>query len=635
MNPSGSNVSPRRLCAGFLFPGAKRRFRFPSPDGVVGGSNNVNQKAVWSRDDLVPDKLKSLACGVALAALLAGCGPAPEADRDDVPTLRLTTARIRGFDPAHASDEASLLAVGRLYEGLLQYAYWDRPYRVEPLLAAAMPDVSPDGLVWRIRLRPGIRFADDPCFAATGGQGRELVAQDFVYSILRVADVKVGSGGYWVYRGKIAGLDDFREASRGDAPTDYDRPVAGLRAVSPHELEIRLTAPYPQLPWVLAMPYAFAVPREAVECYGAGFGNHPVGTGPYVLAAARQNYRYEYRANPTWAETGRGDAMPANAPTPDAGKPLPLTPRIVDSVVGDPSTAWLMFMAGGLDTVAVGREDWDSIITPEKELRPELAARGIALSKSPQLNVTYVAFNLDDPVVGPNKKLRQALSCAFDAAAWMEFQNGRIVKPLGPVPPGVAGARETEPPYGYDLARAKRLLAEAGYPGGQDPATGRRLKLTLELGQADNPEARQGAEVIASFMERIGVVLEPSYNNWPAFLKKIEQRQAQLFTLTWVGDYPDAQNFLQLFASENASPGPNRSNYRSAEFDRLYRELVARPESPEREALCRAAADVVLEDCPWIFMAHPMAFSVRHARLQNYRRHDFNWGMEKYWRAGD
>ena len=346
MNPFGSNVSPRRLCAGFL-----------------------------------------------LAALLAGCGPAPEAVRDDVPTLRLTTARIRGFDPAHASDQASLLATGRIYEGLLQYAYWDRPYRVEPLLAAEMPDVSSDGLVWQFRLREGIRFSDDPCFAETGGKGRELVAQDFVYAILRIADLKVGSGGYWVYRGKIAGLDDFREASRGEAPTDYDQPVAGLRAVGPHELELHLTEPYPQLPWVLAMPYAFAVPREAVEFYGPEFVNHPVGTGPYVLAAAQQNYRYEYRANPQWQETGRIDAMPADAPTPDAGKPLPLAPRIVDSVVGDPSTAWLMFMAGQLDLVDVGRDQWDSIITPAKELRPELAARGIALSKSPQLNIRAVGEN--------------------------------------------------------------------------------------------------------------------------------------------------------------------------------------------------------------------------------------------------
>ena len=574
---------------------------------------------------------RRICAGILLGALLGGgCGRPEAPEADGVPTLRQTTARIRGFDPAHAGDQASIQAAGKIYEGLLQYAYWDRPYRVEPLLAAALPEVSADGRVWRFTLRPGIFFADDPCFAATGGQGREVVAEDVAYSIRRIADLKVGSGGYWVFRGKIAGLDEFREASRDAAPTDYGRAVEGLRATGRYELEIRLTQPYPQLPWVMAMPYAFVVPREAVEHYGAEFVNHPVGTGPYVLAEARQNYRYEYRANPKWAETGRVETMPAAAPTPDAGKRLPLIPRIVDSVVGDPSTAWLMFLSGRLDLVDVSRDQWDSIITADKELRPELAARGIELSKSPQLSVSYTAFNMDDPVVGANKKLRQALVCAFDSDAWMEFQNGRMMKPTGPVPPGVAGHADVAPPYVFDLERAKRLLAEAGYPGGQDPATGRRLQLTLELGAADNPETRQAAELMASFMERIGVVLEPSYNNWPAFLKKIEQRQAQLFSLTWLGDYPDAQNFLQLFASENASPGPNRANYHSAEFDRLYRAMIALPESPEREALCRAATAVVLEDCPWILTAHPMAFSVRHGRLRNHRRHDFAWGLEKY-----
>lgn len=580
-----------------------------------------------------PNSSPRMACaGILFGAmlLLGGCGQTRDEATENRETLRLTTARIRSFDPAVAGDQASATATGRIYEGLLQYAYWDRPYRVEPLLAAALPEISSDGLVWRFTLRSGIYFSDDPCFAATGGKGRELVAQDMAYSILRIADAKVASSGFWAFRGKIAGLDEFRAASQSDTPTDYNRGVAGLRVVGPHELEIHLTTPYPQLPWVLAMPYAYVVPREAVDFYGRDFGVHPVGTGPYVLTAARQNYRYEYRANPKWAETGRVETMPADAPTPDAGKPLPRTQRIVDCVVGDPSTAWLLFLAGQLDVVEVGRDQWDSIITPAYNLRPELAAQGIALSKAPQMAVSYVAFNMDDPVVGTHRQIRQALNCAFDSQAWLEFQNRRILIPNGPVPPNVAGYVDEPPPYRFDLARAKRLLSEAGYPEGKDPATGRRLKLILEIGAADNPEARQAAELLASFMDRVGVVLEPSYNNWPAFLQKIERREAQMFSVTWIGDYPDAQNFLQLFASENASPGPNRANYRSAKFDRLYRELVALPESPEREALCRAATAVVMEDCPWILTAHPMAFSVRHARLQNYLRHDFNWGLEKY-----
>lgn len=563
--------SPRSICAGILF-------------GVIGFS------------------------------LGSGCGR-PAADFDHQ-ALRLTTSRIGGFDPAHAMDEATVRATGRLYEGLLQYAYRERPYRLEPLLAAAMPTVSADGLVWHFKLRPGIVFTDDPCFITRQGQGRELVADDVIYSMMRIADTKVGSSGFWTLRGKIKGLDDFRTASLDAAPTDYNHSIPGLRAIDSHELEIHLTEPYPQLPWVLAMPYAFVVPHEAVEFYGAQFANHPVGTGPYILATARQNYRYEYRLNPQWAASGR---------------PPPRIPRIVDSVVGDPSTAWLMFLAGQLDLVDVSREQWDSIITPQKKLRPDLAARGIVLDQAPQMAITYVAFNMDDPIVGANQQLRQALTCAFDSAAWQDFQNGRVRTPRGPVPPGVAGHCVEPLPYGFDLARAEQLLTEAGYDGGRDPTTGRRLKLTLELGTADNQETRQAAELLASFFDRIGVVLELSYNNWPAFLQKLERRQAQMFTVTWLGDYPDAQNFLQLFASQNVSPGPNRANYQSAEFDRLYQQLMARPESPERDRLAQAAQAIVLEDCPWILSGHPMAFSVRHNRLQNYQRHDFSWGMEKYW----
>ena len=238
---------------------------------------------------------------------------------------------------------------------------------------------------------------------------------------------------------------------------------------------------------------------------------------------------------------------------------------------------------------------------------------------------------MDDFVVGPNRKLRQAMACAFDGETWKEFQNGRLMLPNGPIPPGVAGYDDSPNPYSFDLERARRLLAEAGYPEGRDPQTGRRLQLTLELGAADNPETRQAAELMASFMDRIGLVLSPSYNNWPAFLQKIERRQAQLFSLTWIGDYPDAQNFLQLFSSANASPGPNRSNYHSEEFDRLYARLIELPESPERDELCRQASAVIMADCPWILTAYPMAFSVRQQRLENYQHHDFFWGLEKYW----
>lgn len=559
-----------------------------------------------------------------------------------------STARVRGFDPIKAGDVASALAISRIYEGLLQYAYLDRPYHVEPLLAEALPDVSGDGLTYTFKIRRGIYFQDDPCFIDTNGQGRELTAEDFVYSIKRVADIKNASTGYWAFNDRIVGLDEWRATTAGDAPSDYDAPVEGLYAADRYTLVFKLKRPYPQLLWILTMHYAFAVPREAVQFYGREFVNHPVGTGPYVLKSYRQNYRYEYARNPKWVETGRVELYPLHgAPDDppellaDAGRPIPFIDRIVQYVVDDSTTEWLMFLTGAFESSGVSRDNWNAVITKDRLLTPELAERGIRLLSAPTLDLFYIGFNMDDPVVGASsnpetherhRKLRQAMTCAFDTEQYIRFYNHRITRPTGPIPPGVAGYVDRPPRFPFDLERARQLLTEAGYPEGRDPATARRLQLTLELGAGDNPEFRQAAELIAHFMERIGIVLKPSYNNWPTFLDKMERRQAQLFMLGWVADYPDAENFLQLFYGPNQSPGPNHCNYVNPEFDALYEKARVMPDSPERTELYQRMADIVIEDCPWIFTSNPLAYGLHQRWVRNYKYHAFPYGMVKYYR---
>jgi len=570
---------------------------------------------------------------LAATAGLLFCRPAATAagapDGADLPTLRTTTMRIRGFDPAQSADEPSTKAAGKLYEGLLQYSPYARPYRLEPLLAEAMPLISPDGLTVTFRIREGIRFAPDPCFGdCPDGLGRELVAQDFVYSFKRIADAAVASSGYWIFRGRILGLDEWRAAAaRGEA--DYDTPVEGLQAPDARTLVLRLTKPYPQLLYVLAMPYAFAVPREAVESYGEAFSVHPVGTGPYVLHDSRPNHHYEYRVSPAWAV--RGDAAGSDAPEDERGKKLPRIPRIVESVVGDGGTAWLMFLAGELDESAVPREHFDSVVRPDGTLAADVAAKGIALARAPSLSVSYILFNGDDPVVGKNPALRKALSCLFDFEKWKTFQNGCIEEASGPVPPAVAGALDAPPPYRHDVARAKAFLAEAGYPSGRDPATGRRLRLTLSVGNADSAEARQNAELLQSFFAEGGIDLAIDYMNWPSFLDALQKGRAQMAILTWLGDYPDAENFLQLFYGANGTGGVNRANYRSEAFDALYEKLSPLPPGAEgRDALCREAGKVVSDDAAWIFLGFPSRLLLRRTRLKPFAPHAFPWGQEKY-----
>lgn len=554
-----------------------------------------------------------------------------------------TTSRIRGLDPAISGEVSSSVAISKIYEGLVQYDYLKRPYTVIPKLAEAMPEISEDGLVYTFKVRKGIYFQDDPCFP--GGKGRELVADDFVYSFKRVVDVNNSSSGSWAFD-RVKGADVFREASEKQNPVNYDLLVEGLRAPDKYTFEIELSEPYPQFLDVLTMHYAFAVPREAVEYYQDEFVNHPVGTGPYCLADWVRNYRIEFVRNPKWAETGRIETYPNTANEEQkarglgepAGRSVPMIDRIVQYVVDDQSTAWMMFLSGQLDSSGISRENFDTVITGNAQLDQKLAESGIRLVSAPSLDMRYIGFNMDDPVIGHsrdpeqdnrNRKLRQALSCAFDFDRMNKYLNYRLSEANGPIPSPLKGRPEEPSPYRFNIEKAKTLLAEAGYPDGIDSQTGRRLQLEMSVGSVDG-DTRQMMDLVADMYRKIDVVLTFSYSTWPAFNEKLNRRQAQLFSLAWLADYPDAENFLQLFYSKNESPGPNHANYRNPEFDRLYEEVRVMQDSPERTEKYEEMARLLIEDCPWVFQYQSMSFALVHEWMKYYEPHEFPYGMSIY-----
>lgn len=545
-------------------------------------------------------------------------------------TVHRPIDRVPSLDPIQASSVAAARAVALVYETLLEYDYAARPYRLRGGLATALPETSADGLTLTFRLHPGVRFGPDACFGADADgapRSRELTAEDVVYSFKRLADAKLSSPSYWVLEGRLAGLDAFRDASRSELQTDYTQPVAGLQALDAHTVRLTLTAPSPQLRWGLAIPCTAIVAREAVEAYGPQrFGQLEVGTGAYRLTSWRRNYRMAFERRP-----GRDTARDTTPMLPDAAGAHPVE-RLQLVVMDDPTTRWLAFLTGQLDLEGdISRDNWDAVVAPDGTLSPALAGRGIRLAAQPSLDCFYIGLNMDDPVLGPNRKLRQALNCAFDYAQWASLNPGRVDPATGPVPPKVAGRVETPFAYAFDLDRARTLLTEAGYPGGQDPATGRRLVLRLELGRTDQ-ETRESTELFAAFLDRLGLVLEANYNNWPAFLQKVGRREAQMFRVGWLADYPDAENFLQLFHSRNASPGPNRCNYGNPAFDALYEEALRTTDDARRLEVYGQMQEVIREDCPWIFLYHRRDVVLLQPRLRNFRMHDFPYGMEKHWR---
>jgi ABC-type oligopeptide transport system substrate-binding subunit len=206
-------------------------------------------------------RLRLLPALVALAIVavaLAYCGRHSGDDQAARVYLHSLDEAPTSLDPVHAATIYSNYVIRAAYDTLYRYEYLARPYQLAPNLAAAMPEISSDGLVYTIPIRHGVRFVDDPAFP--GGKGRELTARDVVFSLERHFDPANHSEGAWLWRDRIVGLDAW-----GAAGADYAAGVPGLRALDDYTLRIELARPYPQLPFTLTQGFAAVVPREAIE----------------------------------------------------------------------------------------------------------------------------------------------------------------------------------------------------------------------------------------------------------------------------------------------------------------------------------------------------------------------------------
>jgi len=412
--------------------------------------------------------------------------------------------------------------------------------------------------------------------------------------------------------------------------------VEGLKALDRYTLQIKLKKPYPQLLYVLTMSYTAAVSREAVEYYGEEFLNHPVGTGPFKLKDWMRGAKIILVRNPGFrkefypAVGEKGDKKLGLLD--DAGKRIPFLDRIEISIILEEQPMWLEFINGELDISGIPKDNFDSAIGADRNLTPEMKAKGIKLWKRPLLQINYISFNMDDPLFKDNKLLRQAISLAYNEKRVIKMFNNRLIPAVGPIPPGIKGYEkgEVNPYRRFDLDKAKTLLAKAGYPVGKD-REGKQLKLTYEAAGTDIT-TRQRADLFVDDMKRLGIEVDVVYNTWPAFLGKIRKRQAQIFGLAWVADYPDAENFLQLFYGPNSSPGPNNSNYNNPEFNRLYDKIKTMPDSPERTKIYEKMAHIVMEECPWIFATYPLSYTLQYDWLKNFKPNDVAYNIYKYYK---
>ena len=563
--------------------------------------------------------------GCLILTLFVSCSKEEDAVEKVLNTV--SVAEVSGLDPIYSNDRFSQRQIFRVFDGLLEYHYLKRPYVLTPNLAKAMPVVSKDGLTYTFEIKEGVFFQDDSSFPR--GKGRELVAEDFVYSFKRLADPHLQGLGWWIFDGKIQGLNEWRTRNAKRKKSNYAEVISGIQAIGKHKLVIVLRRPFPQFLYTLAMPFTVAVPKEAIEKYKRDFSSHPVGTGPFIVEQFNGSSKIVYKKNPTF----RDKKFPIESPhktnknhrVSDGGRSLPLVDKIVVHIISESHPRWLRFRKGEIDYIEIPKDQFPVLVNKDGELKKNPTELGFKLFSSPALDVTYIAFNHQIPLF-KNILLRRAMSLAHNSKIANElFYKGKGHLAQSILPPGIDGhIKDYKNPYRkHDITKAKELLARAGFPGGKGLPP-------IVFDSIAETNSRQIAEFFSRSMGEIGIRIKINFNTWPELIRKVKSGLVQMYGMSWFADYPDAENFFQLLYGPNKSPGPNGANYDNTEFNKLFEIATRLQQGPERKILYEKLNRIVAEQVPWIFGIHRKKYYLGQKWLKNFRHMEFDWTRANY-----
>jgi ABC-type transport system substrate-binding protein len=537
------------------------------------------------------------------------------------------------FDPAFVSDEYSNTVIEEILEAPLTYDFLARPAKLLPRTLEAMPEVSDGGRTYTLHLKHGIHFADDPAF---GGKKRELVAEDYAYAMKRLMDPKRSSPNLWLIELRVKGVQEAVARAKKAGHFDYDAPVSGLEVVDRYTLRIHLVKPDYNFLYILAMDTMGAQAREVVEKYGDDIGAHPVGTGPYRLAEWKRSSKIVLVKNESFrevyydADPPADDGISQQLLRENKGKRMPMVDRVEIYVIEETQPRYLAFLNKELDWVNVPPEFLNKVL-PDNKLAPWAAKRGIRYEPDIDADLTYIYWNMKDPVVGgytPDKvALRRAINLAYDNEEEIALlRNGSALEARTPVPPGVVGY---DPNFNvgktYDPAKAKALLDMFGYvdrngDGWRDMPDGSPLLLHYYA----TPQLidRQFAQQFQKNMNAVGLRVDIRFAKWPDLRKESKLQKLQDWAVGWIADYPDGENFYQLLYGPNCGSS-NDGCFQLPEFDAAYEKASALPPGPERQKLYDEMARIVAAYAPFKLHAHRKRQELVQPWVLGWRKHPF------------
>ncbi|MEO8753594.1 MAG: ABC transporter substrate-binding protein [Casimicrobiaceae bacterium] len=547
------------------------------------------------------------------ALLCAICSASDAADPAKV--LRLATSDIDTLDPHQWQDAYSRDVGSSIFEALYEWNYLARPPSPSPDTAAGQPEVSADGKTWTIRLKPGIYFTEDPAFR---GKRRELVAEDYVYSIKRYLDPNLRGGGEPLLTDLVVGMRPVVDAARmPGAKFDYDARVEGLRALDRHTLQLRFNdVDYPSATDLL---FVRAVAREVVEAAKGDIQARPVGTGPYRLKEWQRGTRIVLEAVPGYRTlTFPESADPAHAALERSmkGKRLPQIGRVELSVIDEQPVRLLEFDGGKLDYIELRGEAVARLLR-NGELDPALAARGIRRIRYSSSSVRSIYINMDDPVVGgmgnDRVALRRAVALAIDVDSLIRVVYSGQGTPMNQVlVPGVSGHDPDAKKRPFDPVAAQALLDRFGYAkrdaqGYRLAPNGAPLALTLTIFTGN--VWREIQTLLHKNMDAIGLRMEFRVVPVQDLFKENAQGKFAL-NIHGRGQTPNGLAFAQFYGP--APPETNETRFRSADYDTAFRNFLRATTPAQRLAEARRMIEIVQTFVPMI----PLLVDIDNAFVQ-------------------
>ncbi len=472
---------------------------------------------------------------------------------------------VTSLDPAFARNQMNVWCVNHLFNGLTQL---DSNLIVKPSIAKSW-EQSTDGLHYTFHLRNDVYFHDHPLFP--NKKGRKVIASDFVYSFQRIINPKVASSGAWIFNDKVKGPEAFE-------------------ALNDSTFVIHLSKPFPAFTSLLSIQYCSVVPKEITEHYGKEFRNNPVGTGPFKFKYWKEGEVMAFLKNEHYFEK-------------ENGQQLPYLDAIKISFISDKQTAFLSFLKSDLDFFSgIDGSYRNDVLYKDGTLKEKYKER-FTLVKAPYLNTEYLGIlvNPDIDIVKnsplKDKRVRKAINYAINRKKMIQYLQNNIGIPghAGFLPKGMPGYDESKiKGYSYDPTKAKKLLAEAGFPEGKNMP-----EITLNT----TSTYRDLIEFVQSELQEVGIKAKVEIHQGSSLRELIAKNNVNFFRGSWIADYPDAENYLAVFYSKNFVPnGPNYTHFHNKKFDELFEQSFYENNDTLRFKLYQEMENIVLEEAPMVIL---------------------------------